>query len=183
MRVWNFVYLPDESGEYRITLDMGNNPQFFLCDRRFPDTPDCDDFAVFEEVVTLTEPTEIMSEELARDYPLTEDQQILCEYCMLDKNGNDIDEPDIGERVIEGFTFCGFEIADESEISALTNCGFGYDRAFTKDDLNRWGLIDGYQKARTVLEKMYEEYGDAPDAKDWMLFAVWRRISENKVNL
>lgn len=183
MRVWNFVYLPDESGEYRITLDMGNNPQFFLCDRRFPDTPDCDDYAVFEEVVTLTEPTEIMSEELARDYPLTEDQQILCEYCMLDKNGNDIDEQDIGERVIEGFTFCGFEIADESEISALTNCGFGYDRAFTKDDLNRWGLIDGYQKARTVLEKMYEEYGDAPDAKDWMLFTVWRRISENKVNL
>ncbi len=178
MRVWNFVYLPDESGEYRVALDMRKNPQFFLCDRRFPDTLDCDDFAVFEEVVTLTEPLEIMTEELARDYPLTENQQILCEYCMLDINGNEIDAPDIAERVIEGFTFCGFEIADEWEISALTNCGFAYDRAFTKDDLNRWGLIDGYQKARAVLEKMYEKYSDAPDAKDWMLFAVWRRISE-----
>lgn len=179
MKVWNFVYLPEESGEYRVTLDMRNNPQFFLCDRRFPDALDCDDFAVFEEVVTLTEPTEIMSEELARDYPLTENQQILCEYCMLDKNGNDIDEPDIGERVIEGFTFCGFEIADEWETSVLTACCFAYDRAFTKDDLNRWGLIDGYQKARTVLEKMYEEYGSDPDAKDWMLFAVWRRVPED----
>lgn len=179
MRVWNFVYLPDESGEYRVTLDMRKNPQFFLCDRRFPDTLNSADFADFEEVVTLTEPTEIMSEELARDYPLTENQQILCEYCMLDKNGNDIDEPDIGERVIEGFTFCGFEIADEWETSALTACGFAYDRAFTKDDLNRWGLIDGYQKARTVLEKMYEEYGSDPDAKDWMLFAVWRRVPED----
>lgn len=121
MRVWNFVYLPDETGEYRITLDTRNNPQFFLCDRCFPDTLNCTDFAGFEEVVTLTEPIEIMTEELARDYPLTENQQILCEYCILGKNGNVIAEPDIAERVIEGFTFCGFEIADEWEISALTN--------------------------------------------------------------
>lgn len=178
MRVWHFAYFPDESGEYRITLDMRNNPQFFLCNRRFPDTLDYADFADFDEVVTLTEPTEIMIEELARDYPLTENQQILCEYCMLDKNGNDIDDPDIGERVIKCFTFCGFEIADEWETSVLTACCFAYGRAFTKDDLNRWGLIDGYQKARTVLNKMREEYGDDPDAKDWLLFAVWRRISE-----
>lgn len=178
MNVWDFVFLPDSSGEYRITLDMRTNPQFFLCDRRFPDTLDSADFACFEEVITLTEPTENMTEELARNYPLTEKQQILCEFCMLDKNGNDIDDPNIARREIKGFSFCGFEIADEWETSALTACGFAYDRAFTKDGLNRWGLIDGYQKARTVLEKMYEEYGNAPDAKDWMLFAVWRRVSE-----
>lgn len=178
MRVWNFVYLPDETGEYRITLDMRNNPQFFLCERRFPSELQSVDFEGFGEVITLTEPIEIMTEELARDYPLTKSQQILCEYCMLDKNGNDIDEPNIAEHVIKGFTFCGFEIADECEISALTNCGFGYDRAFTKDDLNRWGLIDSYQRARTVLNKMYREYGVDPDAADWVLFAVWRRIPE-----
>lgn len=178
MKVWNFVYFIDESGEYGITFDMRNNQQFFLCNRRYPGELHCEDFARFEEVITLTEPIEIMTEELARDYPLTEEQQILCEYCMLDKNGNEIDDSDIAERVIEGFTFCGFKIADEWETSALTNCGFDYDRAFTKDDLNRWGLIDDYRKARTVLNKMYEEYGDDPDAKDWMMFAVWRRISE-----
>ena len=178
MKVWNFVFFINKSGRYVITLDMRKNPQFFLCNRRFPSELHCEDFAQFEEVITLTEPIEIMTEELARDYPLTEDRQILCEYCMLDKSGNEIDDPDIAERVIEGFAFCGFEIADEWETSVLTACGFGYDRAFTKSDLNRWGLIDNYQKARTVLHKMYEEYGDDADAKDWMMFAVWRRIRE-----
>lgn len=179
MYVWHFVYLPDETGEYVITLDMRKNPQFFLCQRRFPrELERPDEFEPFEEVITLTEPIELMTEELARDYPLTEEQQILCEYCMLDEKGNELDEPDIAERVIEGFTFCGFEIADEWETSALTNCGFGYDRAFTKDDLNCWGLIDDCQRARTVLRKLREEYGDEPDAKDLILFAVWRRIRE-----
>lgn len=178
MHVWDFVFLPDSSGEYRITLDMGTDPQFFLCGRRFPDTLDSADLACFEEVITLTEPIEIMTEDLARNYPLTEKQQILCEFCMLDKNGNDIDAPDVARREIMGFSFCGFEIADEWGISALTNCAFAYDRAFTKNDLNRWGLIDGYQKARAVLSKMREEYGSVPDAGNWVLFAVWRRVSE-----
>ena len=178
MRVWDFVYFPDKSGEYRVTLNSRNNPQFFLCGRKFPRELHGEDFNCFEEVITLTEPMEIMTEETARNYLLTEDQQILCEYCMLDKNGDEIDAPDIALRKIEGFTFCGFEIADEWETSALTNCGFEYDRAFTKADLNRWGLIDDYQKARAVLRKMYEEYGDDPDLNDLMLFAVWRRIRE-----
>lgn len=179
MHVWDFVYFPDKTGEYRITLDTRNNPQFFLCERKHPrQFKPCDDFLGFEEVITLTEPIEIMTEEMARNYPLEENQQILCEYCMLDKNGNDIDDPDVAERVIEGFTFCSFEIADEWETSALTNCGFEYDRAFTKSDLNRWGLIDDYQKAWAVLYKIYEEYGDDPDLKYLMLFAVWRRIRE-----
>lgn len=178
MRVWNFVYLPDKSGEYRVTLDMRANPQFFLCGRRFPDTLGSADFACFDEVITLTEPIEVMTEEQARNYPLTEKQQILCEFCIFDKNGNDMDDSDIARDEIEGFAFCGFEIADEWEISALTNCGFAYDRAFTKSDLNRWGLIDNYQTARTVLNKLYEEYGGDPDAKDLFLFAVWRRVSE-----
>lgn len=178
MRVWHFVYLPDKSGEYRITLDTKENPRFFLCGRCFPRELHGEDFNGFEEVMTLTEPLELMTEETARNYPLTDDQQILCEYCMLDKNGNEIDDPEIAERVIEGFTFCGFEIADEWEISALTNCGFEYDKAFTKTDLNRWGLIDDYQKARAILNKIYEEYDDDPDLKDLMLFAVWRRIRE-----
>lgn len=178
MRVWDFVYLPDKSGEYRITLDTTENPRFFLCGRRFPRELRGEDFNGFEEVITLTEPLELMTEETARNYPLEENQQILCEYCMLDKIGNDIDDPDIAERVIEGFTFCGFDIADEEETSALTNCGFEYDKAFTKADLNRWGLIDDYQKAWAVLYKIYEEYGDDPDLKYLMLFAVWRRIRE-----
>ncbi len=179
MRVWNFVYLPNETGEYVITLDTQNNPQFFLCKRRFPrELEDHKAFKEFEEIITLTEPTELMTEESARNYSLTEDQQILCEYCMLDKNGNEIDDPDIALQKIEGFEFCGFEIADEWEISALTNCGFDYDKAFTKSDLNRWGLIDDYQRARTVLNRMFEEYGDDSDAKDWMLFVVGRRIHE-----
>lgn len=178
MHVWDFVYFPDKTGEYRITLDSRNNPQFFLCGRTFPRELHGEDFNCFDEVITLTEPIEIMTEEMAQNYPLTEDQHILCEYCMLDKNGNEIDDPDIAERVIEGFEFCGFEIADEWEISALTNCDFEYDKAFTRSDLNRWGLIDDYQKAQMVLSQMFEEYGDDPDAKDWMLFAVWCRIRE-----
>ena len=155
MRVWNFVYLPDKSGEYRVTLDMRANPQFFLCGRRFPDTLGSADFACFDEVITLTEPIEVMTEEQAQNYPLTEKQQILCEFCILDKNGNDMDDSDIARDEIEGFAFCGFEIADEWEISALTN-----------------------QTARTVLNKLYEEYGGDPNAKDLFLFAVWRRVSE-----
>lgn len=29
MRVWNFVYLPDESGEYRVALDMRKKSAVF----------------------------------------------------------------------------------------------------------------------------------------------------------
>lgn len=178
MRVWHFVYFPDKSGEYRITPDNAENPQFFLCERRFPHDLRSDDFNEFDEVITLTEPLEKMSEEAARNFSLNEKQQILCEYCMLDKNGNELDEPEIVEREFAGFTFCGFEIADEWEFSALTNCGFDYKKAFTKADLNRWGLIDDYKAARSILKKLREQYGDDPDANDLILFAVWRRICE-----
>ncbi|MDE7399774.1 MAG: hypothetical protein K2N06_09635 [Oscillospiraceae bacterium] len=179
MSVWKFVYFPNKAGKYVITLETRNNPQYFLCRRCFlRELERLGEFEPFEEVVTLTEPTEIMTYEQARNYPLTEEQQILCEYCFLDENGSAPDVPYIAERVVEGFAFCGFEIADEWEISALTNCGFDYDKAFTKADLNKWGLIEDYQKARTVLSRMFKEYGDDPDANDWMLFAVWRRICE-----
>lgn len=179
MNVWDFVYIPDESGEYVITLGTRENPRYFLCKRRFPqELANPEEFEPFDEIVTLTEPLEIMTCEAARCFPLTEEQQILCEYCLLDEKGNELDAPDIAKRAAEGFMFCGFEIADEWEISALTNCGFDYDRAFTKSDLNSLGLIDDYQKAKTVLRKLRGEYGGDPDAKDLMLFAVWRRIRE-----
>lgn len=180
VQVWDDIcYLLNASGEYVRALCDKENPRFFLCERRYPrDLDNPGKLEAFDELVTLTACIETMDYETALAYPLEKDRQILCEYCFLDGKG-ELDDPEITHRNIEGFTFCGFEIADKWGISALTNCAFAYDRAFTKNDLNKWGLIDNYQKARTVLNKMYEEYGDDPDAKDLFLFAVWRRVSEN----
>lgn len=71
------------------------------------------------------------------------------------------------------FEFCGFDLIEEyTQISALVNCG-GFDKAFLPNDLNSFGLISNYGKAREVQEKLIEEYPDE-DHADCDLWAIWR---------
>lgn len=77
----------------------------------------------------------------------------------------------------EGFIFIGYDlIEDLSGISALVNCG-GLDKAFTKSDINKFGLINEYDKARKIQKVLDEEYPEASHA-DCDLWAIWRRSDD-----
>jgi hypothetical protein len=73
-----------------------------------------------------------------------------------------------------GFVLRGFDLVEHMcDMSVLTSRGGGYDRAFTAEDLNFFGLIDDLQDARNVRERLLSEYPHDPcaDARVW---AVWR---------
>ena len=75
---------------------------------------------------------------------------------------------------IDNFDFCGYDLVDGLETSALTNCGGFFDNAFTHKDLNSFGLIPNYQSARKIQVNLESKYPDEEHA-DCLLFAIWRR--------
>ena len=71
------------------------------------------------------------------------------------------------------FCFVGYDLIDEeTQISALTNCG-GFPDVFRNDELNRFGLIDGFGRAREVRRLLAECYPDEAHARCEM-YALWR---------
>lgn len=74
---------------------------------------------------------------------------------------------------LDEFEFAGYDLLDKDySISALTNCG-GFDETFLPSDLNQYGLIDDYEKAFNIKERLLENNPEEHHA-DTNVIAVWR---------
>lgn len=182
--MFDFSYILNKDGsEYiRALRNNQSNPQYWLCRRFFTSQCPCyinfTGIQPYEEIVTvdagLTQVIEYLDSRGAESCEILDDQQILCIFCLLDELGNEINAPDISQREIPGFEFCGFDLTDGST-SALTNCQGGFDKAFTYKDLNKFGIVSDYFKARSIQKKLFDEYDE--DHTDCVLFALFRKIN------
>ncbi len=73
----------------------------------------------------------------------------------------------------DDFGFVGYDLIEEqTQISALTNCG-GFPDVFRNDELNRFGLIDSFDRARQVRSALAERHPEEAHAQCEM-YAIWR---------
>jgi hypothetical protein len=73
----------------------------------------------------------------------------------------------------EGFDFIGYDLIEEAtQISALTNCG-GFPHVFSNRELNRFGLIGEFTRAREIMAFLPQLNPNEPHA-NCELYAVWR---------
>jgi len=75
--------------------------------------------------------------------------------------------------IVDNFSFIGYELLDQSHCnSALTNCG-GAPDVFANSELNKFGLIDNFDRAKEIQTKLFEtcpkEYHSVTN-----LWAIWR---------
>jgi len=71
------------------------------------------------------------------------------------------------------FKFVGYDLIEEqTQISALTNCG-GFPDVFSNNELNRFGLIDRFHRARAVRRLLAGRHPEEPHAQ-CELYAIWR---------
>ena len=72
-----------------------------------------------------------------------------------------------------GFGFVGYDLIEErTQISALTNCG-GFPDVFSNDELSRFGLLDGFDRASEVKRLLVERHPEESHAECEM-YAIWR---------
>lgn len=87
-------------------------------------------------------------------------------------------ETHIATPPAENFDFMGYDLVeDQTQISALVNCG-GFPDVFRNEELNRFGLIDAFERAREVRRLLAERHPEEPHAQCEM-YAVWR-LNEDK---
>ena len=181
--MWNICYSTNDDSVYRL-YDTPENPRYYICERLI--TVNSDNYKKFgeqqfKEIVSVDKKMfykrTIINYTQASELVIPKNQQILCVMCMLDDNG-DINDSKNAEPVIRGFSFCGFDLADNWEISVLINCGKGFQKAFTYKDLNKFGLIPNYQLAKEIQEKLMDNYPEEEHAY-CALFAVWRKIGDS----
>ncbi len=80
---------------------------------------------------------------------------------------------DCKEIILEGYDFLGYDLLDLSfQISALTNCG-GFDETFLPKDLNSFGLIDNFNDAYSIANRLYENNPEENHANTNVI-AIWR---------
>jgi hypothetical protein len=71
------------------------------------------------------------------------------------------------------YEFIGYDLLDQDfGISALTNCG-GFDETFLPSEMNSKGLIDDFEKAYYIKEKLLINNPEEHHA-DTNVIAVWR---------
>jgi len=170
MFMWQIVYTKNEN---KIILDQ-EFVKFNSC-RRFFTNENYKKFSKLpiDEVVSIDVALFpcveriFLDEKNAKTQAIANDVQIL-RVCYIASEVASVAE------TIDGFDFCGYDLIDRFEISALTNCG-GFDNAFTHKDLNAFGLIPNYQSARKIQLDLESKYPDEEHA-DCLLFAIWRRI-------
>jgi hypothetical protein len=75
------------------------------------------------------------------------------------------------------FIFKGYDLMEGDSISALTNCGGGFNLAYTGDDLSESGLVFNYQRAYEIKDdlKKYYPYDNHADCAVW---ALWKMKDE-----
>jgi hypothetical protein len=72
-----------------------------------------------------------------------------------------------------GFNFVGYDLIEEqTQVSALTNCG-GFPDVFCNQELNRFGLIDSFDRACEIRGLLVERHPEEPHAQCEM-YAIWR---------
>lgn len=73
----------------------------------------------------------------------------------------------------DDFCFVGYDLIEEAtQISALTNCG-GFPDVFQNKELNKFGLIYGFDRARDVRRLLAERHSEEPHAQ-CELYSLWR---------
>jgi len=73
----------------------------------------------------------------------------------------------------DGFAFIGYDLIEEqTQISALTNCG-GFPDVFSNKELNACGLIASFERATEVRQLLAEKHPEEPHAQCEM-YAIWR---------
>jgi hypothetical protein len=76
------------------------------------------------------------------------------------------------------FRFVGYDLIEEqTQISALTNCG-GFPDVFSNEELNRFGLIDSFDRAFSVRRLLAELHPEEHHAQCQM-YAIWRLNERN----
>ena len=85
-----------------------------------------------------------------------------------------IKEPNKQKAELETeFDFVGYDLIEkDGDISALTNCG-GFDETFLPTDLNEFGLISDYEKAKKIQTDLPIN-NPAEHHADCYLYEVWR---------
>jgi hypothetical protein len=79
----------------------------------------------------------------------------------------------VGAFSCPGFSFVGFELLDQDHsISALANCG-GFPDVFANSEINEWGLIDDFQRARDIADALRLAHPEERHA-DCNVWAVFR---------
>jgi len=149
------------------------NPKFYLCERfyaneaylKFSKLPIHEVVSVDRALFPDDERT-LIDEKTAKTLRFMDKLQILRVYCITDEVISPIEE-------IDDFIFCGYDLADDLEISALTNCG-GFDDVFTYKDLNSLGLIQDFVLARKIRADLENKYPEDEHAS-CLLFAIWRK--------
>lgn len=72
------------------------------------------------------------------------------------------------------FVFCGYDLIEETTtISAITNCGAGFEEAICYETLNGYGLISTYREAVNTQLSLYEKYPDENHAC-CEIVEIWR---------
>ena len=74
---------------------------------------------------------------------------------------------------IPDFEFIGYELLDKDySTSALSNCG-GFDETFKPSDLNQYGLIDTFDKAYDIRDRLFKNNPMEHHA-DCYVLGLWR---------
>lgn len=78
----------------------------------------------------------------------------------------------------EYFEFCGYDLVElQTCISAITNCGAGFEKAIIYEKLNKYGLISSYREAVFTQLNLNEEYPDESHAY-CEIIEVWRYVGK-----
>lgn len=84
------------------------------------------------------------------------------------------------EIKIPDFEFIGYELLDKDySTSPLSNCG-GFDETFKATDLNHYGLIDTFEKAYDIRDRLFKN-NPLEHHADCNVFAVWRHRKMGRV--
>ncbi len=71
------------------------------------------------------------------------------------------------------FEFIGYDLLDRDySVSALSNCG-GFEESFQSTDLNKYGLIDEFEKAHDIRKRLFANNPEEHHA-DCNVLAIWR---------
>ncbi len=93
-----------------------------------------------------------------------------------------IKEPKKEKAALEtDFEFVGYDLIEkEGDISALTNCG-GFDETFSPSDLNEYGLISDFDKAKKIQTELPLNNPAEHHARCF-LYEVWRHKTIGRKN-
>ena len=87
-------------------------------------------------------------------------------------------EPNYRLEAKENFEFCGYDLVDIScHISAIPNCGAGFEKAIDYRALNQYGLIETYRQAVHTQLELNDQYPEESHAY-CEIVEIWRRLPD-----